>query len=77
MEKRKIKVTVKTGDYRKSGKRVKHVELNDSFTVTNLLLTLNIQPETVIVEKDGFIVPDDCILKDGDSITVLSIISGG
>ena len=46
-------------------------------TIEGLLRELRINSETVIVEKNGKIVPVQESLKDGDSIRIMKIISGG
>jgi len=46
-------------------------------TVLDILERAGINPETVLVKKKDSIIPDDEELEDGDSITVMKIVSGG
>ena len=45
--------------------------------VRDLLKLLNINPETVIVAKDGILVTEEDTLSDKDNIKIMSVISGG
>jgi thiamine biosynthesis protein ThiS len=46
-------------------------------TINELLKEMDVNPETVIVKKNGEIVSETEKLKDGDAIETLKIISGG
>ncbi len=46
-------------------------------TVASLLSSLDINPETVLVSRNGEIVTEDVVLKDSDDIKILSVVSGG
>ncbi|MBU0456513.1 MAG: MoaD/ThiS family protein [Nanoarchaeota archaeon] len=46
-------------------------------TVKELLLQLDINPETVIVTKDNEVITEEELLKDKDRLEILSVISGG
>ncbi len=46
-------------------------------TVSDILKKVEINPETVIVKRKNTIIPDDEEIKDGDSLYVLKIVSGG
>ena len=52
-------------------------ELTFQGTVKNLLLKLEINPETVIVVSNDIIVTEDEILSNKDEIKILSAVSGG
>lgn len=46
-------------------------------TVLELLRQVQINPETVIVVREGEVITEKEILKDKDKIELLSVISGG
>ncbi len=46
-------------------------------TIRDALIKLDILPESVIPVKDGELIDDDEILKDGDKIKLVAVISGG
>lgn len=46
-------------------------------TVKDLLAELRINPETVLVVRQGEVVPEETLLTDKDRIELLSVISGG
>ena len=58
-------------------KEDKRIERNYNGKVRILLEELKINPETVIVVKEGSLVTDNDILNNSDSVKILSIISGG
>lgn len=53
----------------------------DGKTITDYLLFAGYDPKRVAVEKNGDIVPkaqyDETILKDGDTVEVVSFVGGG
>lgn len=51
--------------------------LKFSGTAKALLTQLKINPETVIVVRNGFLVTLDSELSDSDKVKILSVISGG
>lgn len=55
----------------------KSVELPDKSTALDLFKVLNMRPDNWIVSRDDKVIPDDSPLKDGDSIRLLSVVSGG
>ncbi len=46
-------------------------------TVRNLLLTLGVNPEVVLVSRGNELLVDSDIVSSTDSIRVLSVVSGG
>ena len=58
------------------GKTVE-VELPEGTVLKDLLKKLNIDGDRFIVIKDAEAVKENYILKDGDKITILPIVSGG
>lgn len=59
------------------GKIQKDVKLNKDATALDLLRKLDLRPDSWIVVREEKAIPDDAPLKDGDSLTLLSVISGG
>lgn len=58
-------------------KERKQKTVSFSGNVKGLLVKLRVNPENVIVVKNGEIVQEDEILEDNDEIKLLSVISGG
>ena len=54
----------------------KNVNVNAS-KVNELLKTLNISKEVVLVVKNGVLVTEDESLSDNDKVDLISVISGG
>ena len=57
--------------------RNQQFEVRHNSTLRDCLLKLNIQPDTVLATRDGELITDDEILRDGDVIKLVSVISGG
>ena len=55
----------------------KEVEVKDNAKVIDVLKTVNINPETVLVKKDDEVVVEDERLKDNDEIELIKVVSGG
>jgi len=55
----------------------KDINLVKGETVSDVLKKAEINPETVIVKKNKTIIPDDEEVKDGDTLYVLKVVSGG
>ena len=55
----------------------KSVKIAEGSTVLDLLKKLDMRPDNWIATRDGKAIPDDSPLKDGDSIRLLSVVSGG
>lgn len=55
----------------------KEIMLEDNARVLDLLKKLDLRPDSWIVVRDDKAIPEDAPLKDGDSIRLLSVISGG
>ena len=45
--------------------------------LTELLKKTEVNPETVLIALNGVLVTKNAIIKDGDEIKLLSVISGG
>lgn len=52
-------------------------EVRHGMTIRDALLKQDILPETVLPTREGALLTDDVILKDGDVIKLVSVISGG
>ena len=57
--------------------RKKEYKVRSGMTLRDALLKLEIQPETVIAVDQGDLITDDEILRDGQVIRLVSVISGG
>jgi len=72
--KKMVDIKIKfVGGFRKSEESL---QVEKNITYFRLLEMLNINPETVVIVKDGLPVPTDDIVKEGE-ITVIRVISGG
>ncbi|NWG35090.1 MAG: MoaD/ThiS family protein [Chloroflexi bacterium] len=57
--------------------RGKEYEVRAGMTLLDALKKSNIVPEAVIATRDGEMILDDEILKDGDVVKLIAVISGG
>ena len=57
--------------------RKKEFEVKDGSTLRIALQRLGIQPDTVLASRNGELITDDEIIRDGDVIQLISVISGG
>jgi sulfur carrier protein len=57
--------------------RDKVYEVRAGMTLLSALQKCDITPESVIATKDGEMILEDEILKDGDVIKLIAVISGG
>ncbi len=53
------------------------VQVHGGRSVTKLLNELGLNRETVLVVRNGTLVPADAFLEDGDDIEIRPVISGG
>lgn len=53
------------------------MELQGPMAVTALLARLSLNRESVLVIRDGTLVPGDAMLADSDRVEIRSVISGG
>lgn len=64
---------------------VKDIEAGESKThiltpessILDLLENIDFNPETVVVKRNGKIVPEEEIMEDGDEIEIVPVVSGG
>ena len=59
------------------GDKEESLEITDNKTVKDLLNSVDIASETVVVKKNDSIVIDEEILEDGDLVEVIQVIYGG
>lgn len=52
-------------------------EVRAGMTVRDALKKIGILPETVLVTRDGELITEDVILREGDHIRLIAVISGG
>ena len=57
--------------------RNKEYEVKPGMTLLSALEKSNIIPESVIATRDGEIILEDEILKDGEVVKLVAVISGG
>jgi sulfur carrier protein ThiS len=57
--------------------RDKEYEVKPGMTLLSALQKINILPESVIATREGEMILDDEILKDGDVVKLIAVISGG
>lgn len=69
-----IKITVRSFP---RGEIDESIELPESANALDLFKAMDIRPDNWILVRQDKIIPDDAVLHDGDSIKLLSVISGG
>lgn len=52
-------------------------EIKDGMTIRKALQKLNIEPDSVLATRNGELLTDDEIIKEGDEIKLIPVISGG
>ena len=57
--------------------RNKEYEVKPGMTLLSALQKINVIPESVIATCNGEMILDDEILKDGDEVKLITVISGG
>ncbi len=57
--------------------RNKEYEVKPGMTLLSALQKINVIPESVIATRNGEMILDDEILKDGDVVRLIAVISGG
>lgn len=57
--------------------RNKEYEVKPGMTLLSALEKISVIPESVIATRNGEMILDDEILKDGDVIKLIAVISGG
>lgn len=57
--------------------RNKEYEVKPGMTLLSALQKVNVVPESVIATREGEMILEDEILKDGDVVKLIAVISGG
>ena len=57
--------------------RNKEYEVKHGMQLLDALKKINVVPESVIATRNGEMILDDEILKDGDVVKLVAVISGG
>ena len=57
--------------------RNKEYEVKAGMTLLSALQKINVVPESVIATRNGEMILDDEILKDGEEVKLIAVISGG
>lgn len=57
--------------------RDKTFEVRPGMTLQAALQKVNVLPESVIASREGELILEDEILRDGDVVKLVSVISGG
>jgi sulfur carrier protein ThiS len=57
--------------------RGKEYEVKPGMTLRHSLLKIDVQPEAVLATRKGQMITEDEILKDGETIRLIAVISGG
>lgn len=57
--------------------RDKEFEVKAGMTLLDALKKCNIVPEAVIAMRDGEMITDDEVLRNGDEVKLIAVISGG
>jgi sulfur carrier protein len=57
--------------------RDKEFEVKPGMTLLSSLQKVNVLPESVIATRDGEMILEDEILKEGDVVKLVAVISGG
>lgn len=57
--------------------RDKEIEARPNMTLRDALLKAGINPESVLGVRNGAMITDDEILREGDVVKLVAVISGG
>jgi sulfur carrier protein len=57
--------------------RNKKFEVKERMTARDALKKINIDPESVLITVNGKLVTDDVVLREGDQVKLVAVISGG
>lgn len=57
--------------------RNKKFEVKENSTARDALKKINIDPESVLISVNGKLVTDDIVLREGDTVKLVAVISGG
>jgi sulfur carrier protein ThiS len=57
--------------------RNKEFEIRDGMTIRKALQKLNIEPDSVLITRNGELITDDEIIQVNDEFKLVPVISGG
>lgn len=57
--------------------RNKKFEVKENMTARDALKKIGIDPESVLISVNGRLVTDDVVLREGDEVKLVAVISGG
>lgn len=57
--------------------RSKKFEVKENISARDALHKLAIDPESVLITVNGKLVTDDTILREGDQVKLVAVVSGG
>lgn len=57
--------------------RNKKFETKENITARDALKKIGIDPESVLITVNGKLVTDDVVLRQGDAVKLVAVISGG
>ncbi|MCG3140588.1 MAG: hypothetical protein HDKAJFGB_01657 [Anaerolineae bacterium] len=57
--------------------RNKKFEVKENITARDALKKIGIDPESVLITVNGKLVTDDYILRQGDAVKLVAVVSGG
>lgn len=57
--------------------RDKTFQVKENMTARDALKKINIDPESVLITVNGKLVTDDAVLREGDRVKLVAVISGG
>ncbi len=57
--------------------RNKKFEVKDNITARDALKKIGIEPESVLVIVNGKLTTDDAVLREGDKVKLVAVVSGG
>jgi thiamine biosynthesis protein ThiS len=57
--------------------RNKRFEVKENLTARDALKKIGVDPESVLVTVNGKLVTDDIVLRAGDQVKLVAVVSGG
>jgi thiamine biosynthesis protein ThiS len=57
--------------------RNKQFEVKENITARDALKKISIDPESVLVTVNGKLMTDDVVLREGDQVKLVAVVSGG
>ncbi len=57
--------------------RTKKFEVKDNITARDALKKIGVEPEGVLVVVNGQLTTDDVVLRAGDKVKLVAVVSGG